>query len=1026
MLARLIDFHLANRALVLAGLLLLVVGGVKVVLDTPVEAFPDLTNNQVVVITECPAMAPTEVEQLVTFPLESAVMGIPRTQQIRSISKLGLSMVTIIFDDEVNPWFARQLVNERLQQARDRLPSGLAPTLGPMATAFGEVFQYTMEGPGRSPMELKTIHDWQVRHALRTVPGVNEVNSWGGETKTYTVEVDPSRLQRYSLNLRDVFERIRENNANFGGGFIEHAMEQYTVRGLGRANSTSDLGQIVLRAHTGTPVRVRDVANVAEEPLPRQGATTRNGTGEVVSGMAIMLKGENGRRVIERVRAKLASLRLPDGVKVVPFYDQSTVIDGTVATVQTALLEGALLVGVVLYLFLGNFRAALIVGAIIPLSLLFSFFGMRIAGISGNLMSLGAIDFGMIVDGAVVMMEAAIAKMVIETQSHHRVLSITDRIREAAHESARPVLFAVLIIIAVYLPVFFLEGLEARMFRPMAISVCCALLGGLFLTLTALPAATAMVLGKGVKPHKDAWFHWLQHRYTHLLRAALRRRLITVSVGALVALLAVPAFLTIGTEFMARLDEGSILIETRKLPGISLPESVALSTRIEQIILKVPEVREVVTRLGRPDVATEAMGIYQGDVYVLLKPREEWRFDNKEQLIEAIDRAVSNVPGVSFNFTQPMAMRLDETISGIKADVALKIFGEDPAVLTALAEKALRIVSQVPGSADAQMEIISGVGELRVEVSRDSIARYGLNISDTADLMDAAIGGKKISEMVEGNRRFDVLVRLPPAYRKDDEAVRNLLLFAPGGERVPLGAVARVKMSRGPEVVSRENGQRRIVVQANVRGRDLGGFVHDAQSRIGAELSLPAGYSLDWGGQFENQERATARLLIILPVSILLIFGLLFMTFQSTRLALLILMNLPFALTGGLAALHLRGLNLNISAGIGFIALFGVSVLSGIVIVSHIRRLCLEGVALPLAIVRGASERLRPVLMAALVAGLGFVPMALARSAGAEVQRPLATVVIGGLIVSTPMMLFLLPVIYPFFDPHRARRRAGE
>ncbi len=1023
MLSRIIDFHLANRGLVVAGLVLIAAAGVKVVLDTPVEAFPDLTNNQVVVVTECPAMAPTEVEQLVTFPIESTLMGIPNTEQIRSISKLGLSMITIIFHDGVNPWFARQLVNERLQEARGRLPANVAPVLGPMATAFGEVYQYTMEGPGYSPMDLKTIHDWQVRYALRTVPGVNEVNSWGGETKTYTVEVDPVRLQRYGLTLRDVFERIGENNANFGGGFIEHAMEQYTVRGLGRASSIADLEQIVLLARAGTAVRLRDVAQVAERPLPRQGATTRDGKGEVVSGMAIMLKGENGRRVIDRVKAKLKGLRLPDGVSVVPFYDQSAVINGTLATVQKALLEGAALVAVVLFLFLGDIRAALLVAAIIPLSLLFSFFGMSVAGISGNLMSLGAIDFGMIVDGAVILMEAAIVKLA-RSPGDERAFHATERIRAAAHESARPVLFAVLIIIAVYLPVFFLEGLESRMFRPMAISVCCALLGGLFLTLTALPAATAMVLRHGVKPHKDAWFHWLQHRYTRLLRWALNHRPWTVAGSAAVALLAAPLLMRIGTEFMARLDEGSILIETRKLPGISLPESVALSTRVEQILMRIPEVSGVVTRLGRPDVATEAMGIYQGDVYVLLKPRDQWRFRSKEELIDAMARVLAEVPGVTCNFTQPMAMRLDETISGIKADVALKIFGDDPAVLTSLAERALRLVSAVPGSADEQMEIISGVGELHVEVDRQALARYGLNIRDTADLMDAAVGGRKISEMIEGNRRFDILVRLPESYRSDDEAVRNLLLFAPGGERVPLGAVARVGMSRGPEVVSRENGQRRIVVQANVRGRDLGGFVADARAKIDSGLQLPPGYSLDWGGQFENQERATRRLLIILPVSLLLIFGLLFLTFQSTSLAILIIANVPFALTGGLAALLVRGLNLNISAGIGFIALFGVSVLSGIVVVSHINTLRSEGAALSLAVIRGASERLRPVLMAALVAGLGFLPMAAVTSAGAEVQRPLATVVIGGLLTSTPMTMLLLPVLYPWFAP-RPRAEVG-
>ena len=1017
MLQNLIDFHLKQRWVVLVGLVLIIAAGVRTMLTIPVDAFPDLTNNQVVVVTECPSMAPTEVEQLVTFPIETALMGIPRTQGIRSISKFGLSMVTLLFDDSVNTYFARQLVNERLQEVRGRLPMGLDPTLGPLATAFGEVYQYTVEGGGLSAMELKTLHDWQIRYALRTVPGVNEVNSWGGETKQYTVVVDPVKLQRYGIRLRDVFERVRDNNSNFGGGFIEHAMEQYTVRGLGRTQSVEDLEKIVVLARAGTPVLLRDIAEIRLMPLQRQGATTRDGKGETVSGMAIMLKGENGKQVIQRVKAKLASLRLPPGVKVNPFYDQSTVIDGTIRTVRNALLEGGALVVAVLFLFLGNVRAALIVAAVIPLSMLFGFMGMALFGVSANLMSLGAIDFGMIVDGAVVMMENSVRRLKRQPGDEGQFHAL-ERVRFAAHEVTRPIVFGVAIIIAVYMPVFFLEGLEGRMFKPMAITVCSALLGSLILALTVVPAASALALRKGTKEHKEAWFLWVRHRYLIVLQWTLANGKLMVAVSVAVLAVALGSLAYIGTEFMARLDEGSVLIETRKMPGISLTDSVEISNRVEKVILGFPEVTGVVTRIGRPDVATEAMGVNQGDVYVLLKPRAQWtRFSEKEGLINALAESLGHIPGVSYNFTQPMAMRLDETISGIKADVAVKIFGEDSHTLERLAERALRSLSAVPGSADEQMEIISGVAELRVEVDRDALGRYGLNVSDVSDLMEAAIGGKVVSEMIDGQRRFAIVVRLPERYRSDDEAVRNLLLFAPGGERVPLGQVARVRMSRGPEVVSREDGQRRIVVQCNVRGRDLGSFVAEAQTKLAADVQLPPGYSMDWGGQFENQQRATRRLMVVVPASILIIFGLLFATFGSVRQALLILLNVPFALVGGIAALWLRGLNLNLSASIGFIALFGVAVLNGIVLVSYINTLRERGTAMREAILRGAGTRLRPVLMTALVASLGFVPMALAKSTGAEVQRPLATVVIGGLITATLLTLFLLPVLYPWFSP---------
>ncbi|MCS7025965.1 MAG: CusA/CzcA family heavy metal efflux RND transporter [Bryobacteraceae bacterium] len=1016
MLARIVAFHLRNRLVVLAGLLILMGGGLYTLSRLPIDAFPDLTNNQVVVITESPGMPPSEVEQLVTYPIEVALMGVPRAQGTRSISKLGLSLVTVLFDDSTSIYFARQLINERLQEVRSRLPEGLEPTLGPVATAFGEVYQYTLESDKLSARELKTLHDWTIRNYLRSVRGVNEVNSWGGETRQIQVEVDPQALFRYNLSLRDVFERIRENNTNFGGGFIEHASEQYTIRGVGRVREVTDLEAIVLTSHLGTPVLLRNVAVVRDQAMQRQGAVTRDGRGETVSGMTIMLKGENGREVISRVKSKIATLALPEDVKIVPFYDQSVVIEGTIQTVRRNLTEAGALVIAVLFLFLGNWKAALIVACVIPLSMLVGFLGMAVFGVSANLMSLGALDFGMIVDGAVVMMENAVRRL--ERRAEDCDFDAMSRIEAAALEVSRPIVFGVGIIIAVYIPILALEGLEGRMFRPMAITVCSALLGSLALALTATPAAALTFLGRGVKPHSEAWFQGIRQAYVQALCFVLRRRgwVILAAVVLLAGALGSLAF--IGTEFMPRLDEGSLLITTRKLPGIALSDSIALSLRVEKALLEFPEVTRVVTKLGRPDLATEAMGVYEGDVYVLLKPLAEWKTArNKNELVEKMAQRLEQIPGVSYNFTQPMAMRLDEVVSGIKADLALKIFGEDAAVLEQLAERALRVISAIPGAADAQMEVISGVAEIRVEADRAALARYGLNVADVRQMVEAAISGSPVSSLYEGQRRFDIVLRLPERYRQNPLSLAEVPLTAPGGERIRLGQVANLVLQRGPEIISRENAMRRIVVQSNVRGRDLGSFASEAQQKISERLKLPPGYSIDWGGQFENQERAMRRLTIVIPLSILIITLLLYSTFQSFRLALLILLNVPFALIGGVAALWLRGLNLNLSAAVGFIALFGVAVLNGIVLVNYINRLRMEGKELQEAIVGGAGTRLRPVLMTALVASLGFIPMALSSSTGAEVQRPLASVVIGGLFTSTLLTLFLLPALYPWFAP---------
>ena len=1009
MLNRIIDLTLQYRWLVVAGILALLAAGGYALYTIPVEAFPDLTNNQVVIVTEAPSMPPTEVEQLVTYPIERSMLGLPNKEEVRSLSKLGLSMVTVVFDDSVAMYFARQLVSERLQQTSSQLPQGIQPVLGLPATAFGELYQYTLSGP-MSPIELKDLHEWVIKPQLRTVPGVSEINAWGGQTKQYQVIVDPALLEQYGLSLHDVAVRVGENNTNFGGGYIEHAAEQFTLLGTGRALDTADIGNIVLTAKGGTPVLLRDLAEIRIGAAPPEGATLRSG--ETVSGMVIMLKGENGKKLIERVKEKIAGLRLPAGVKIVPFYDQSFVIDGTIHTVEKNLFEGFLLVTIVLLLFLGNLRAALITAAIIPFSMLISFLGMRVFGISANLMSLGAIDFGMIVDGAVVMMENSVHRL----EEHHGEETSLESVRRATHEVARPMVFAVTIIIAVYLPILFLQGLEGRMFRPMAITVCAALLGSLILALTMVPMLASFSFANYVPRSAGTsgrWMDRLSRVYVRILVWAMDHRVLTATLAVLVMAVTIGSLWFIGTEFMPRLDEGSILVETRKLPGVSLTESVELSKLIERRLRQFPEVSDVVIKIGRPDFATEAMGINEGDTYLLLRPMNTWtRFHTKEQLIQALGKALDEIPGVAYSFTQPMAMRIDETISGVKADLAIKVFGEDFRTLETLGQQALRVVGRVRGAAEAQMEITSGVPDVSIQVDRAALARYGLNVTDVEQAMASAGSGDVISQVIDGQRRYSVALRLPERYRTDPDALRRIVLRAPAGEQVGLDQVAQVQVRRGPELINREQGQRRIVVMSNVRDRDLGSFVAEVRSRIDREVSLPPGYFIEYGGQFENQERATRRLMLIVPVVLGLIFILLYLTFSSVKLALLVVGNIPLALVGGITALWLRGMNLNLSASIGFIALFGVAMLNGVVLVSSINQMRETGIPAREAVLAGAQRRLRPVLITACVASFGFIPMALATSTGAEVQRPLATVVIGGLFSSTLLTLFQMPVLF--------------
>lgn len=1026
-LDRFVAAALRERFLVLLGVAALVIGGITAYETIPVEAFPDLTSNQVVIIVEAPGLAAPEVEQRVTYPIETAVMGVPGAEQVRSLSKFGLAMVTVVFEDSVPTYFARQLVTERLNDARSRLPAGVEPTLGPVATAFGEIYQYLVEGEGTDLMTRKTLHDWEIRQRLRSVKGVGEVNSWGGHTRQFQVVVDPRKLEKYGLTLRQVLRAIADNNAAFGGGFIEHRSERYTLRGLGLATGVDDLERIVLASKDGVPIFVGDVADVVVAPMPRNGAVTRDGRGESVAGMVILLKGENAKSVSQSIKSRAAEIErsLPAGVTLRPFYDQTEVIDRTTHTLRTNLIEGSLLVIAVLFVFLRDVRAALLVALVIPLSLLAAFIGMRGFGVSANLMSLGAIDFGLIVDGAVVMMENFIRR---REELRAPPANATERLgffTSAATEVARPVLFGVLIIIAVYLPIFTLQGLEGKMFRPMAITVCSAIFGSLVLSLTAIPVLASFALRLDVGAHREGWFERLRAGYVHHLGVQMDRRLRTIGLALLAVAIALGSVLLLGTEFMPKLDEGSILIETRKLPSVALEDSAAISTRIEQQLKQFSEVRQIVTKIGRPDLATEAMGIYQGDVYVLLHPKDEWTTGrNKEALIDAMATALAAMPGVTFNFTQPMAMRLDEVVSGVKADVAVKVFGPDAAILERLGAHIASVLATVRGAADLQVDVLSGAAQMQIDLDRDQMARYGLNVADVREVVETAVGGTVATEILDGVRRFGVAVRFPEEFRKDAASVASILLTAPGGERVPLGQVARVEIVRGPEVINREDGERRLVVQTNVRGRDIGSFVAEAEGKIAAQVQVPAGYYMRWGGQFENQQRATRRLAVVVPLSLAIIFILLYVTFDRVRQAALVILNVPFALIGGVAALWLRGINLNLSASVGFIALFGVAVLNGVVLIVAINQLRTGGMPLRAAILTGAGRRLKPVLMTALVASLGFVPMAISTGAGAEIQRPLASVVIGGIVTSTLLTLIVLPTLYELIEG-RVERRGG-
>ncbi|MEY4387971.1 MAG: hypothetical protein RLY20_3254 [Verrucomicrobiota bacterium] len=1025
MINPILNFSVRQRLLVLLATLILAGFGWLSLRQIPIDAFPDVTNVQVQVLATAGGMSPPDMEKLVTRPIEIELAGLPKLTEVRSVSKIGLSAITVVFEDHVDDYFARQLVFERLQGAKDKIPAGVEVQLGPITTGLGEIFQYTLVSKDKKydATELRTIQQYIVRPILRTVPGVTDVNSFGGLVKQYQVLIKPDRLTSYGITLQQVFEALEKNNANASGNFIEHGSEQYIVRGLGLVKDTKDIENIIVATHEHASIYVRDVADVVIGAELRQGAVTANGEGEAVAGIVLMLKGASGRDVVNAVKEKLPAIQkaLPKGVELVPFYDRTDLVKKAIHTVTKALMEGSIFVLIILIVLLADFRSAIIVTLVLPLAALFAFIMMKWYGISANLMSLGglAIGIGMMVDGAVVMVENIHRHLTEkpEDAKKHAHASKTEIVLYAAKEVGRPIVFGIFIIIVVFLPLFTLEGFEGKMFSPLAFTISFALLGSLILSLTLVPMLCTFFLKQ--VPHEHDPFHirWLKQAYLALLKPCVRRPWLVVLPAVLALAGAFALVPRIGTEFLPTLDEGCVGLQTFRIPSISLPQSLELQGRAERILKRFPEVIDVVSKTGRADIASDPMGVEISDVIVTLKPREEWTTaKTKDELVDKMRDAMAELPGVAASFSQPIALRVDELVSGVKSSIGIKLFGDDLDVLKDKADAIARILGKVPGAADINVEKVSGLAYLQIEIDRDKIARYGINVADVQEVVETAIGGKEATKVYEGQKVFGLAVRFPESARSDVSPIRQILIASPQGALIPLGQLAHVYVTEGPAQISREMAQRRIVVECNVTDRDIGSFVKEAQAKIDANVKLPPGYFITWGGQFENQQRAMKRFSIVVPITIVAIFLLLFGSFNSVKQALLIILNIPFALIGGILALLLGHFNMSVSASVGFIALFGVAVLNGIVMVSYFNELRREGMNVELAVIKGAILRLRPVLITASVAALGLVPMLFATGPGSEIQKPLAAVVIGGLISSTLLTLFMLPALYKVFE----------
>ncbi|MGY1950862.1 CusA/CzcA family heavy metal efflux RND transporter [Pseudomonas pergaminensis] len=1033
MFERLIQFAIEQRIIVLLAVLLMAGVGIASYQKLPIDAVPDITNVQVQINSAAAGFSPLETEQRITFPIETAMAGLPGLQQTRSLSRSGLSQVTVIFKDGTDLFFARQLVNERLQVAREQLPVGIETAMGPISTGLGEIFLWTVEakdgalkddGTPYTPTDLRVIQDWIIKPQLRNVPGVAEINTIGGFAKEYQIAPDPKRLAAYNLTLNDLVTALERNNANVGAGYIERSGEQLLIRAPGQLASIEDIANIVITSSDGTPIRVRNVAQVEIGREMRTGAATENGR-EVVLGTVFMLIGENSRSVSQAVAKKLEEINrsLPEGVVAVTVYDRTNLVEKAIATVKKNLFEGALLVVAVLFLFLGNIRAALITAMVIPLAMLFTFTGMFTNKVSANLMSLGALDFGIIVDGAVVIVENAIRRLAHAQQRHGRLLTRSERLHEvfaAAKEARRALIFGQLIIMVVYLPIFALTGVAGKMFHPMAFTVVIALLGAMILSVTFVPAAIALFVTGKVKEEENVVMRSARRVYAPVLDWVMTRRPLVFGLAVLTIVVSGAVASRMGSEFIPSLSEGDFAQQALRVPGTSLTQSVQMQQQLEKTLMaQMPEIERVFARTGTAEIASDPMPPNISDSYVMLKPKDQWPDPSKsrEALIADIQRASAIVPGSAYELSQPIQLRFNELISGVRSDVAVKVFGDDMDVLNKTAGQIAETLQKLSGASEVKVEQTSGLPVLTINIDRDKAARFGLNVGDVQDTIAVAVGGRQAGTLYEGDRRFDMVVRLSDALRTDIDGLSRLLIPVPGNASGQLGfialsQVASLDLVLGPNQISRENGKRLVIVSANVRGRDIGTFVEEAEAALIAQVKVPAGYWTSWGGQFEQLKEASDRLRIVVPVALLLVFGLLFMMFNNLKDGLLVFTGIPFALTGGIMALWLRDIPLSISAGVGFIALSGVAVLNGLVMIAFIRNLREEGRSLSVAIHEGALTRLRPVLMTALVASLGFIPMALATGTGAEVQRPLATVVIGGIMSSTLLTLLVLPALY--------------
>ncbi len=1024
MLNRIIDLSLRHRFLVLFATLAIVIAGAIAFRRLPIDAFPDTTPIQVQINTVAPSLSPLELERQVTFPVEQAISGLPGLDEVRSLTRFGLSQVTVIFEDGTDIWLARQVVAERLQGVV--MPPGIGqPQLGPVATGLGEVFHYVVTGD--LPLsELRAVHDWIIKPQLKSLRGVAEVNAWGGDERQFQVVVDPAQLHARGITLSELAEALEHNNMNVGGGTLDQGGQSSLIQGLGIVMRPGDIEEIVVAAHEGVPIRVRDVAKVVEGREIRRAAVTADGKGEVVLGLGFMMMGENSHEVTKRLQARLEEIKktLPRGVHVDPVYARTTLVDEVLRTVRTNLLEGALLVIAVLFIFLGNLRAGLIVAAAIPLSMLFAFDLMLRAGIAGSLMSLGAIDFGLVVDSSVIMIENSV-KRLSEDRSDRDKLAI---VRDAAIEVRKPTMFGELIIMIVYLPILALEGVEGKLFRPMALTVIFALLGSMVLSLTLMPVLASWLLPRRMKEKESIVMRGLRRVYLPALQGALRWRWFVIS-GA-VLLLANATFLAtrLGSEFVPKLSEGTIVINTVRLAGVSVDESARYGLQIERALLAAfpDEVDRVWTRTGTPEVATDPMGLEVSDVFVTLQPRDQWkRGSTQEELVHEMQEELSTLPGMRMAFMQPIEMRVNEMIAGVRGDVAVKIFGDDFEVLKTKAREVEAVLKKTPGAADVATEQLTGQPMLQIEVDRAAIARHGIAAREVLEVVEA-LGTREVGVLQDGERRFPITLRIDDRYRLDATTIGRIPVTAANGDRIPLAQLTKIALAEGPTAINREWAKRRVVVQTNVRGRDVGSYVHEAMAAIDRDVQLPPGYYLRYGGQFEHLERARTRLAVVVPIAVGLILVLLYMSLRSVRNMLLIFSAVPLALTGGIAALWVRGLPLSISAAIGFIALSGVAVLNGLVIVTFIETMRERGTNVRDAVISGSVGRLRPVLMTALVAALGFIPMALNTGTGAEVQRPLATVVIGGIISSTLLTLVVLPVLYILFAKERRLESASS